>query len=77
MSNRDSRSRAFETRLEKVKEEHKEFRLLEEEGNEGRVEEEERLVRNQWKKELLGQSERTVEDFRTEIFKKLKSFSKS
>ena len=30
-----------------------------------------RLVRNQWKKELLGQSERTVEDFRTEIFKKL------
>ena len=30
-----------------------------------------RLIRNQWKKELLGQSERTVDDFRNEILKKL------
>ena len=30
-----------------------------------------RLVRNKWKKELLGESDRTVEDFRKEIHKKL------
>ena len=31
-----------------------------------------RLVRNKWKKEFLGESDRTVEDFRKEIHKKLK-----